>query len=209
MTAMCAVDSKVLTLVLGSSSPRRKALLAGLGLDAEAVAPRVDEVRTPGEPAAAFALRLAQDKARDVADRLPAACRPALVIAADTIVVLEEEILGKPADTGEARRMLRALSGRSHRVMTGMHLARVESGGLMQEEGVLVSTDVTFKRLSEKEISDYIASGEPMDKAGAYGIQGGANYMVRSISGSYTNVVGLPLCELVELLQTVFGYTVL
>jgi septum formation protein len=175
-------------LVLASASPRRRELLATLGRAFAVVVPEIDETPVPGEHPRAFAERLAQEKADAVPDA-------GLVVAADTIVVQNETILGKPADAAHAREMLRSLSGRTHEVITGVCVK-----GEGRSVVFSVGTDVVFRTLEEAEIEAYIATGEPMDKAGAYAIQGGAAHMVRAIRGSYTNVVGLPLCELHEAL---------
>lgn len=176
-------------LILASGSPRRKKLLAGMGLEFSIQIPAVDETPFPDEQPDVHARRLAVDKARAVA------AGDATVIAADTIVVAGERILGKPADEKEAKEMLRLLSGQAHRVVTGVCVRNV-----CREEVFSVSTDVLFRTLSAEEIDAYVATGEPMDKAGSYAIQGRAAGMVRAVNGSYSNVVGLPLCELSEVL---------
>jgi len=182
-----------LDIILASRSPRRRDLLGLLGRTFRIVEPTHEEQRQPGEHAADYALRNAREKARSV---LPhAGPGRFLVIGADTIVVLDERILEKPHDTAHARAMLRALSGRTHEVTTG--LALLTPAG---EHCVAVRTAVTFRALSEAEIEAYIATGEPFDKAGAYGIQGHAAHMVTEIHGSYTNVVGLPLAEVAKAL---------
>lgn len=175
-------------LLLASASPRRRELLASLGLVFETAAPDIDETPRPEELPKVFAERLAAEKAAAVP-----ADPQTVVLAADTIVVLGRRILGKPADEGEALEMLTALSGQAHEVITGVCLKRGEA-----QQAFSVSTQVLFRRLTEAEILRYIASGCPMDKAGAYAIQGGAAHMVREIRGSYTNVVGLPLSEVHE-----------
>ncbi len=179
-------------LVLASASPRRRELLASLGLEFEVRVPQIDETPEPGESPRAYCERLAVEKAAAVE-----AAHGTVVVAADTIVVLGDRILGKPADESEAFEMLSSLSGQTHRVITGACVKKNKN-----TEVFSVSTDVAFRLLSIKEIETYIATGCPMDKAGAYAIQGGAAHMVRSINGSYTNVVGLPLCELHEVLNS-------
>jgi septum formation protein len=139
-------------------------------------------------------LRLAEQKAREVALREEAD----FFIGADTIVVCDDEIMGKPVDSKDAIRMLRKLSGRHHEVITGTAIYEKTADCAIRRS---VTTKVLFKELSDIEISSYVATGCPLDKAGAYAIQGGAAFMVRSIEGSYTNVVGLPLCEVVEALR--------
>jgi septum formation protein len=175
-------------LTLASESPRRRDLLASLGLDFRILIPDVDETTLPGEKPAVFAERLAVEKAGAVSAE-------GLIIAADTVVVHENTILGKPADPAQAWNMLTSLSGAVHEVVTGVCI-RDERRSVVFSVG----TEVVFRHLKEMEIDAYIATGEPLDKAGAYAIQGGAAHMVRSIRGSYTNVVGLPLCEVYEAL---------
>jgi len=174
------------TLTLASASPRRRKLLAALGLDFDIVVPEIDETPLPNEKPRAFAERLASEKAHAVSAE-------GIVVAADTIVVKNETILGKPADAAHAREMLQLLSGATHEVITGVCIKNTTRTVVFS-----ASTAVVFRKLEDAEIEEYVATGEPMDKAGAYAIQGGAAHMVRSIDGSYTNVVGLPLCELHE-----------
>lgn len=187
-------------LILASSSPRRRAFLKQLGLRFRIVVPDTDERPRPDERPIAFARRAAQDKARAVAQR--AGTRP-VVIAADTIVVLGRTILGKPHHAADARRMLKLLSGRTHEVMTGVC---VRCGSA--ERSFVARTRVEFKKLTRQEIDFYVDSGEPMDKAGAYAIQGIGSFLVRAIRGSYTNVVGLPVAELLDVLERDFGMKV-
>ena len=177
-------------VVLASASPRRCELLSGLGMEFTVQIPEIDEAPRPDEAPTAFAERLAGEKAAAIA-----AGPETTVIAADTIVVLDGSILGKPADADEAFNMLISLSGRTHEVITGVCVRRGDKSKVFS-----VVTKVIFRTLEKEEILSYIASGCPMDKAGAYAIQGGAAHMVRAIEGSYTNVVGLPLCELHEAL---------
>ena len=172
--------------MLASRSPRRADLLRSAGYRFTVRPSSTAEKARAGEAPAAVVTRLAMEKAVDVARRR----RVGLVLGADTIVVVGGEILGKPADDGEARRMLRHLSGRAHRVVTGVALC--EAGGRLIDSAS-ASTTVVFNRLSRAEIDWYVATGDPVDKAGAYGIQGGAALFVRGIRGSYSNVVGLPL----------------
>lgn len=140
----------------------------------------------PGEPPPRAAERLAVEKMLDVAAR----CLGERVLGADTIVVVDGAALGKPSDPAEARRMLRRLSGRTHRVVTGLAVCDPSGGRVWSDRA---TTEVTFKKLSRREIEWYVATGDPLDKAGAYGIQEGAGLFVTGIRGSYTNVVGLPL----------------
>lgn len=188
-------------LVLASRSPRRKALLERLGLAIEIAPAEVDESTRPGEPPRWHVRRLASEKARKVAKAISGE-GPAFVIGADTEVVVEGEVLGKPADPADARRMLRLLSGRRHEVITGYAILPVPRHPA-KARGVtgVVSTQVEFKKLDDEEIDAYLATGEPMHKAGAYAIQGVGAFLVRRIRGSHSNVIGLPVCEVVEALR--------
>jgi len=181
----------MISLYLASGSPRRRELLTQLGLCFERLLTQVEEEKSPDEQAEAYVRRLAREKALAgvaVAEQdLP-------VLGADTIVVLNDEVLEKPADGQAATAMLAKLSGQTHQVITAVALADRQ-----QHLECLVVTDVTFRTLSADDIANYIASGEPMDKAGAYGIQGLGGNFVRKINGSYHAVVGLPLVETAEL----------
>ena len=189
-------------LVLASASPRRRGFLHQLGYQFEVVTPATEEKVRPGEGATDYVLRNAAEKSQDVAARVAAGT---VVIAADTVVVLRGRIMEKPGSAAQAHEMLRALSGQVHQVVTGFCVRGPGAAGAEQVRSLAVSTDVEFTALSDGEIAAYIHSGEPMDKAGAYAIQGRAAYMIRQIRGSYTNVVGLPLTELVEVLDREFG----
>ena len=189
-------------VVLASASPRRRGFLHQLGYHFEAVTPATEEKACPGEGATDYVLRNAAEKARDVAERIGA---DAVVVAADTVVVLRGRIMEKPGSEAAAREMLRALSGQTHQVITGLCVQGPGRDGRATVRTLAVATDVEFKELTDDEIEAYIRSGEPMDKAGAYAIQGRAAYMIRRIRGSYTNVVGLPLTELEEILAGDFG----
>lgn len=182
----------MLPLVLASGSPRRRDLLRAVGLDFAVQVPDVDETVVPGEAPEQMVERLAAEKADAVARTLGK--RETLVIGADTTVVLDGAILGKPVDPEEARAMLGSLSGRTHTVYTGFAVVDASTG-----ESVVAHerTDVTFRELELWEIDEYVAGGSPMDKAGAYGIQEdrGALFVER-IAGDYYTVVGLPLCQL-------------
>ncbi|MFH1886445.1 MAG: Maf family protein [Pseudomonadota bacterium] len=178
-------------IILASASPRRRDLLTQAGVSFVVWVPDVDEELNPGTPPMEAAQVLAERKARLAAREHP----ESWVLAADTLVWTEEEILGKPRDPGDARRMLTLLSGRTHRVTTGFCLGR-ENGGPWIVDAV--TTEVAFRDLSPGEIEWYIQTGEPFDKAGGYGIQGLGVFLVREIRGSYTNVVGLPVCEVLE-----------
>ncbi len=183
-------------IVLASASPRRSEMLARVGLEFQVIPSSVAETALPGETPEQHAIRLSEEKARAVSGRSDVAGR--WFIGSDTIVVRDAVILGKPADAAEAAAMLRSLSGRKHRVISGYAVLDRHSGEL---RSAAVTTDVYFKRLTEAEIGEYIASGEPFDKAGAYAIQGIGAFMIPRIEGSYTNVVGLPLCEVIAVLE--------
>lgn len=179
-------------MILASASPRRESLLRDLGWDFRIVPPNVEESLLDGVPPSEQAVRLASEKADSVCAGFP----DALVIAADTIVVLEKEILGKPRDPDDAIRMLSLLAGKTHSVITGIAVrfkGRSASGSEM--------TRVTFRDLSDHEVRAYYSGGESMDKAGAYAIQGWGSLLVSSIEGCYFNVVGLPLYRLSRLLE--------
>lgn len=183
-------------LILASGSPRRKELLERLGLDFTVCPADIDETRLPDEDAFSYPLRTAVKKAMAVAET----AENSLVIAADTIVALDDELLGKPKTTEEAREMLRRLSGREHIVLTGIGVVDTVSGRTLS---AVEQTIVYFHPLSEEEIISYVATGEPMDKAGAYGIQERGSLLVRKIDGDYFNVMGLPLAKLYRLLLSV------
>lgn len=183
-------------IILASASPRRAELLASAGVDFEVVAGDVPEEPLAGELPEDFVVRLARAKALDVVGK----AEGRFFIGADTVVVCDGEIMGKPLDAADAERMLSKLSGVSHAVITGYAIYDRERNDAISEA---VTTRVYFKHLIPEEITAYIATGCPFDKAGAYAIQGGAAHMVRRIDGSYTNVVGLPLCEVVEALRRI------
>jgi septum formation protein len=178
-------------LVLASTSPRRRDLLSQLGVAFDVLAVAVDERALPGELAADHVCRLALAKARAGAGQLPDAC----VVGADTVVVVEGDILGKPRDAQDAAAMLRRLSGRTHVVLSGVACVH---GATHQVR--LSESHVSFRPLSAGEIAAYCATGEPLDKAGAYAIQGRAAAFIRHLEGSYSGVMGLPLYETAELL---------
>src|SRR5690606_16904834 len=187
-------DTRMAELFLASASPRRRELLAQIAVPCVTQIASIDENPLPDEPPAAYVERLAREKARA---GLLALGEPAdaVVLGADTAVVLDGRILGKLADFAESRAMLQALSGRSHQVLTAVALV-----GAGRESARVVSSEVSFRPISEAEIEAYWASGEPCDKAGSYGIQGLAAVFVSQLRGSYSAVVGLPLCETAELL---------
>ena len=178
-------------LVLASASPRRRELLESAGIDFDVAPIELDESRRLGEAPRAYVERLAREKAEAIARRRP----DAIVLGADTAVVVDDTVLGKPIDAADAARMLRQLSGRAHEVMTGV---AVVSGGLTVSR--VARTIVWFAELTPEEILAYIATGEPADKAGAYAIQGRAAPFVTRTEGSYSNVVGLPMEVVSDLL---------
>ncbi|PVY70749.1 septum formation protein [Tamilnaduibacter salinus] len=179
------------SLILASASPRRRDLLHQIGLTFSVAPVDIDESHRPGEPASDYVERLAREKAEAGYRQHPGH----RVLGSDTTVVLDGEPLGKPVDRNDALDMLRRLSGREHEVLTGVALARPEGTGSRQ-----VSTRVCFRELSEDEMVAYWETGEPVDKAGGYGIQGRGGVFVSAIEGSYSNVVGLPLTETADLL---------
>jgi septum formation protein len=186
-------------LVLASASPRRSQLLSSVGLSFEVVPADIDESVLPGETPAAYVARLSSAKATVVAERVDAG---AIVIAADTTVDVDGLILEKPVDAADARRMLRSMSGRIHLVHTGVTVFRPD--GVEPDEAVrtvVVETAVEFVTLDEALVDWYVATGEPVDKAGGYAIQGAGAALVRRIDGSVTNVIGLPLAETLDLVR--------
>ncbi len=180
-------------LILASKSPRRKYLLKRAGLKFKVIPSAFDEDSVKLSSPHDYVLTLSRRKADDVADRHPSQW----IIAADTVVFANDHVLGKPSSTSTARSMLQQLSGRTHQVFTGYTICCRDMQRAYSE---VVCTDVTFKDLSKDEIEWYIQTDEPFDKAGAYAIQGLGTFLVKRISGSYTNVVGLPVCEVIEYL---------
>jgi len=183
------MKSSKMDLILASASPRRRDLLAGLRARFRVVPSGIEEAHLAGETPQEHDVRLALAKAMDVSERI----RDMWILGADTVVLIDGKILGKPRDRDEAREMLAMLTGRTHEVFTGyaIFLARVPELKRVR----YVTSRVHIRDLSAQEIVDYVDTGEPMDKAGAYAIQGIGSGIVERISGSYTNVVGLPLCE--------------
>jgi septum formation protein len=179
-------------LILASTSPRRAQILRDAGLTFSIISSAVDETPIPSEAPGELVLRLANAKAELVAAR---SVGPAIVVAADTVVVLEGQILGKPRSTDDARHMLERLSGRTHSVVTGVSLIRLPD---VEQRAFVETTLVHFDRLSANEITRYLATEEPHDKAGAYAIQGRAGRYIPRIEGCYYNVVGLPLARLLS-----------
>jgi len=181
-------------LILASTSPRRRELLSRIGVSFTVVPSNTPEEVRAGETPQEYALRVAGEKALDVARKHPGAW----VLGADTIVAIDGEVLGKPRDDADGQRMLRRLSGRTHQVMTAFVL--VDGGGQVRTQQIVIS-QVTFKPLSDLQIRQYLATGEPFDKAGAYAVQGRGASLVERVEGSYTNVVGLPIDEVLAALR--------
>jgi len=188
-------------LILASKSPRRCELLRRLGLDLEVVPSRIEEDFHEKESPEDRVLRLAQAKALEVGSQYP----DCWIIAADTVVYVDHSMLGKPKDRKEAMDMLCRLSGKEHWVLTGFSVYHLEKGKRDREA---VQTAVKVKRLTPVEMEWYVQTGEPFDKAGGYAIQGIGSFMIESIRGSYTNVVGLPLYELIEMLSRLGALTI-
>ena len=186
-------------LILASASPRRQELLQLIGLPFTVIPSEFDESTLDLWPPDRHVLDSSAAKAEDVAVRIP----DGIVIGADTIVVIDQEVLGKPRDEDDARRMLRMLSGRSHYVYTGICAVRREGGKTVRAARDFVRTEVRFCDLSDDVIDAYVATGEPLDKAGAYGIQERAAMLIEGIVGDYFNVVGLPVHRLSRLLVEV------
>jgi septum formation protein len=186
----CSILHLAMKLILASASPRRAEILRTAGLQFSVLSSAVDETPIPGETAHDLVRRLALAKAELVAAR---ALGPAIVIAADTIVMLEGAVLGKPRTSDDARQMLEKLSGRTHSVLTGVMLIRLPD---VERREFIETTQVHFASISDEEIVKYLSSGEPFDKAGAYAIQGRAGRFIPRIDGCYFNVVGLPLARL-------------
>lgn len=185
-------------IILASASPRRAEILRDAGIGFETCVTRVDESPLPGEPVHAVVVRLAEAKARAAAAILDAAVRPCIVVGADTAVELNGETFGKPRNAEHARQMLMKLSGRTHHVLTGIFLLRLPDG---VTRSAVENTAVTFATLHPEEIDAYVRGAEPLDKAGAYAVQGIAGRYIPKIDGCYFNVVGLPLARLYVLLR--------
>jgi septum formation protein len=181
-------------LILASASPRRRELLGRLGIPFRVIPSDVTEAARAGESPAAYALRVAREKALDVAHRHPGCW----VLGADTIVTVDGQILGKPRDAADGHRMLTLLSGRAHQVMTAFVLVG-RTGTVFASQ--VVTSQVAFRPLTDEQIHAYLATGEPFDKAGAYAVQGRGATLVERVEGSYTNVVGLPMDEVRDTLR--------
>ncbi|HJA28527.1 MAG TPA: septum formation protein Maf [Candidatus Olsenella pullicola] len=186
-------------MILASQSPRRRELLAEAGFELTIAPADIDETRRPGEKPVDLVLRLAAEKAEAARANLSHVPADGFLVAADTIVWMGDEALGKPRDASDAARMLRELSGHTHEVSTGVCAMRLSpDGSELARAHFVETTDVTFWELTDSEIEAYVATGEPLDKAGAYGIQGAGRLLVRGIKGDYPNVVGLPIARLVR-----------
>jgi septum formation protein len=188
------VGANTSSIILASSSPRRRELLAMLGIAFEVIPSHVDEEEIDGETPREHVARLSQAKAREVGRTF----KDRWILGADTIVFIDGEVLGKPRTKAEAATMLRKLSGREHRVMTGFFIYHP---GRNRSEGTVVESRVAIKELTDNEIKGYIKTGEPFDKAGAYAVQGVGMFMIEKVFGSHTNVIGLPVCEVVSALR--------
>lgn len=183
-------------IILGSASPRRLEILTMSGYDCTVIKPNIDE-NIPYSSPEEFVCELSRQKAADIAEKTDG-----VIIAADTVVAVGGKMLGKPKDAEDAKSMLRSLSERAHSVFTGYTVRQGEKAVTEVSE-----TKVHMRKISEKELSDYVASGDPMDKAGAYGIQCAAGMFIESIEGDYYTVVGLPLCRISVILREHFGIT--
>ena len=189
-------------IVLASASPRRNDLLKTMGLEFEIIPSQVEENIEDEIFSVELIENLAFEKAQDVAGKINF---PSIVIGSDTVVVINNKILGKPKDKDDASNMLKMLSGNTHQVISAIAVIDTETGKALKDS---VISDVTFKQLSDEEINAYIESGEPMDKAGAYAIQGLAGMFVKSINGCYSNIVGISVFRLAEMLKE-FGVKLL
>ncbi len=190
-------------IILASKSPRRKYLLEQAGLQCSIIPSHFDESSIPISDPASYVKTLAEAKAGDIPKEYP----QNWIIGADTIVVINDKILGKPKSKDQARNMLKQLSGQTHHVYTGYSILCMDKGRKFSD---MVKTDVIFKELTDREIEWYIHTKEPFDKAGSYAIQGLGTFLVKKVNGSYTNVVGLPVCEVIEVLirEGVIGFKI-
>lgn len=190
---------KEINIVLASGSPRRKELLTWAGVEFEILVSDIDETPKKKETPSEMVRRLSKEKAHAVGKNLIAVNRDAVVIAADTTVVSPRgKILGKPVDLDEAYKMISELQGKTHQVLTGYSIVKVKNGKILKTVSKVVKTAVTMRRLSTDERKFYLSQGESMDKAGAYAAQGFGMVLIEKISGSYTNVVGLPMSEVIQ-----------
>lgn len=193
-------------ILLASTSPRRISLLELVKIPAQVCSPHSDESPKRGESPLSLVKRLAEDKANSVVHEASAQHEACFILAADTIVVEPKggKVLGKPRDEKEARRMLKMLSGKTHTVLTGYCILLVNGKSKPQKKVRVIRTQVKIRSLTDRMIAQYVATGEPMDKAGSYGAQGLGTSLIESIQGSYTNVVGLPLTQVLQDLETSF-----
>jgi len=189
-------------IILASASPRRKELLESIGLKFEVMVSDVDENIDGKDFSVELIENLALEKASDVADKINF---PAIIIGSDTVVVINNHVLGKPKDKEDAFTMLKMLSGKTHEVISGIAIIDTETNKILKDS---VISEVNFKELSDEEINNYIATGEPSDKAGAYAIQGFAGMFVKSINGCYSNIVGISVFKTAELLRE-FGVKII
>lgn len=189
-------------IVLASASPRRKELLQAIGLEFEIIPADIDETLESDKFSLNAIEKLALDKALDVSKRIN---YPALIIGSDTVVVIDDQVLGKPKDKEDAFTMLNKLSGRTHKVISAIAIYDTVQDKTLVDS---VSSEVTFREMTDKEITNYIESSEPMDKAGAYAIQGIGGIFVSSICGCYSNIVGISIFKLAEMLKA-FGISVI
>lgn len=187
-----------MNIILASASPRRKEILENANVKFKIMASSIEELILDGESPCQMVMRLAFEKGMDIASRQ----KSDLIISADTIVVLDNTVLGKPKDEIEAKKMITGLSGRTHQVITGISLINLDSNKKIID---YVISNVKFKKLSEEDINDYIRTKESLDKAGAYGIQGYGALLVEEIQGDYFNIVGLPISRLSDLLKKHFN----
>ena len=195
--------SAIRKIILASASPRRRELIEKIGIPFEVIKSECEEITTKTEPCEVV-MELSQQKAEDVFSRLDKTQRKGkLVLGADTIVAIDGKILGKPKDKQDAIAMLQELSGKVHHVFTGVTLLWEDLSGQMQRNTFFEDTEVEMDPMSIQEIEDYVATGEPMDKAGAYAIQGGCVIHIKEIRGEYSNVVGLPVARLYQELKNI------
>lgn len=187
-----------MNIILASASPRRKEILENANVKFKIMSSDIEELTLDGESPCQMVMRLAFEKGIDIANKQ----KSDLVISADTIVVLDNNVLGKPKDEKEARYMIESLSGKTHQVITGISLINLENNKKIID---YVISNVKFKNLSEEDINDYISTNESLDKAGAYGIQGYGALLVEEIQGDYFNIVGLPISRLSDLLKKHFN----
>lgn len=193
-------------LILASTSPRRQQLMREIGFNYEVVKPTSEELERKGEAPAKMVARLCREKAENVKEQIRESRPDVIIVAADTTVVdpTGRRVLNKPTDVEHAKKMLRTIGGRTHTVLTGYTILELRNGRLHRSHTRIVKTRVKMRKLTPAKIAEYVASGEPMDKAGSYGAQGIGMCLIESITGSYSNVVGLPMAELVDDLEKKF-----